>query len=129
MPKDDHVANRIYELDEWVSQGNMASTVTAASPQEQIAQDGNVVPKLDGCAAAGTVRYPPNNRFFAGKSINADIEKAADCQPNDSYQGVDPRRNHCLPIMMLEEFFLFTRPFNPDIIIWHSNNRRHGETA
>jgi hypothetical protein len=72
------------QFNRWVLEGDSFLTVAATAPQDEIAENGNVLIPRKGMQAAGAVRGGKDNgAILGGKPENDDIEEAADNGPKE----------------------------------------------
>jgi hypothetical protein len=82
------------DLHQKVMPVNLGTTKLAFSTQDNVAKNRDIQIWRDGLAAISTMRCREDDRFFAGKSVDEDIKKAAqsgakDSQENDYYASQD----------------------------------------
>ncbi len=74
------------ELQRRVADRDAAAALAAAAAEQQIADDGNVVVPAQDVAAVRAARRRPDERLAARQAVDADVEKAADRQPEQGQQ-------------------------------------------
>jgi hypothetical protein len=70
------IDNNGNELDRRVSKGNGFLASSASPSENQIAQDGNVIPRMNRCSARSAVGSRSDDGFSLGKSIDDYIAEA-----------------------------------------------------
>src|SRR6185503_12596569 len=84
MPGDRREQNCGERFDCGIAAGYVHAAIAAASAENQITNNRNVVVRLDGRLALWASGIGENNRLFARHAMNDDVEKAADDPADDA---------------------------------------------
>ena len=88
-PEFQHENHRSQNLNRGIEQGNAAAAITATPAQKDVTEDRNIVVPADAVAAAWAVRSGADNRLATRHADNADVEEAAENQPEQCHNCLD----------------------------------------